>query len=147
MLSPRPIQGMFYRWSCDLAKKLPQTSRGNVYTMIMIEHFSKWIELVALLNKSSHSTSQAFLQHVLSRFGACVECLINQGSEFKGEFQDLLDHSLIDHRRTSRDHPQDDGLAERIVHTCKKGLRKIYFIRNKEDSSYMQEGTSKDLLH
>jgi len=56
-LSPLPIQGMFYRWSCDLTKKLPQTSKGNVYIMIMIEHFSKWVEFVALLDKSSHSTS------------------------------------------------------------------------------------------
>jgi len=39
MLSPLFIQGMFYRWSCDLARELPQTSRGNVYIMIMIEHF------------------------------------------------------------------------------------------------------------
>ncbi len=62
-----------------------------------------------------------------------AECLTNQGSEFRGEFQDLLDHALIDHRRTSRDHPQADGLAERMVQTCKKGLRKICLTRNKED--------------
>jgi hypothetical protein len=124
---------MFYRWSCDLVGELPQTSRGNVYIMIMIEHFSKWVELVALPDKSSHSTSQAFLQQVLSRFGACAECLTDQGSEFRGEFQDLLDHALIDHRRTSRDHPQADGLAKRMVQTCKKGLRKICLTRNEED--------------
>jgi hypothetical protein len=99
----------------------------------MIEHFSKWVKLVALLDKSSHSTNQAFLQQVLSRFGAYVKCLTNQGSEFKGEFQDLLDHALIDHCRTSRDHPQVDGLVERMVQTCKKGLRNICLIRNKED--------------
>jgi len=114
-LSPLPIQGMFYRWSCDLAKELPQTSRGNVYIMIIIEHFSKWVELVALPDKSSHSTNQAFLQQVLSRFGACAKCLTDQGSEFRGKFQDLLDHALINHRRTSRNHPQADGLAERMV--------------------------------
>ncbi len=60
--SPLPIQGMFYRWSHDLDRELPQTSKGNVYIMIMIEHFSKWVELVALLDKSSHNTNQAFLQ-------------------------------------------------------------------------------------
>jgi hypothetical protein len=121
-LFPFPIQGMFYRWSCDLAKELPQTSKGNVYIMIMIEHFSKWVELVMLPDKSSHSTSQAFLQQVLSRFGACTECLTDQGSKFKGKFQDLLYHALIDHRWTSRDHPQVNGLAERMVQTCKKGF-------------------------
>ncbi len=61
MLSPLFIQSMLYRWSCDLVGKLPQTSKGNVYIMIMIEHFSKWVELVALPNKSSHNTNQTFL--------------------------------------------------------------------------------------
>jgi hypothetical protein len=83
--------------------------------MIMIEHFSKWVQLVALSDKSSHNTNQVFLQQVLSRFGACVECLIDQGSEFRGEFQDLLDHAVVDHHRTSRDHPQANGLVERMV--------------------------------
>jgi hypothetical protein len=124
---------MFYRWSCDLARELPQTSTGNVYIMIMIEHFSKWVELIALPDKSSHSTNQAFLQQVLSRFRAYVECLTDQGSKFRGKFQDLLDHAFIDHRRTSRDHPQADGLAKKMVQTCKKGLRKICLTGNKKD--------------
>ncbi len=124
---------MFYRWSCDLVRELPQTSRGNVYIMIMIEHFSKWVELVALPNKSSHNTSHTFLQQVLNRFGACAKCLTNQGLEFRGKFQDLLDHALINHRRTSKNHPQADGFVKKMVQTCKKGLWKIYFTRNKED--------------
>jgi hypothetical protein len=45
--------------------------------MIMIKHFSKWVKLVALLDKSSHNISQVFLQHVFSRFGAYVKCLID----------------------------------------------------------------------
>jgi hypothetical protein len=85
-LFPLPIQGMFYCWSCYLAGELPQTSRGNVYIMIMIELFSKWVELVTLSDKSSHNTGQAFLQQILSRFGACAKCLTNQGLEFIGEF-------------------------------------------------------------
>jgi hypothetical protein len=83
--------------------------------MIMIEYFSKWVELVALQDKSSHSTNQAFLQQVLSRFRACAECLTDQGSKFRGEFQDLFDHALINHQWISRDHPQADGLVERMV--------------------------------
>jgi hypothetical protein len=46
---------MFYRLSYDLARELPHTSRSNVYIMIMIEHFSKWVKLVELPDKSSHS--------------------------------------------------------------------------------------------
>ncbi len=69
----------------------------------------------------------------LSRFGACVECLTDQRSEFRGEFQVLLNHVLIDHCWASRDHPQADGLAERMIQTCKNGFRKFCLTRNKED--------------
>jgi hypothetical protein len=101
--------------------------------MIMIEHFSKWVELIALLDKSSYNTSKVFLHKVLSRFGAYAKCLINQRSKFRGEFQDILDHALIDHRQTSRDDPQADGLVEKMVQTCKKGFQNICLIGNKKD--------------
>jgi hypothetical protein len=93
--------------------------------MIVIEHFSKWVELVTLLDKSSYSTSQVFLQHLLSRFGACVECLIDQGSKFKEGFQYLLDHALIDHHWTSRDHPQVNGLVKRMVKHAIKDFKSL----------------------
>ena len=50
--------------------------------------------------------------------------LADQGTEFIGEFPEMLDELLIDHRRTLRDHPQADGLAERMVQTLKVALRK-----------------------
>ena len=125
VLHPLPIRGMFYRWSCDLAGPLP-TSKGahNRFIMVMIEHFSKWIELVALQQKTARCTAAAFQDSVLARYGAPAECLTDQGTEFRGEFQALLDEALVDHRRTSREHPQADGLAERMVQTVKQALRK-----------------------
>lgn len=130
-LHPLPIRGMFYRWSLDLAGELPETERGYKYVLVMIEHFSKWIILVPLKEKRSAKIRDAFMYHVLSVFGACVEVLTDQGTEFQGDFQELLEESFIDHRVTSRDHPQADGLAERMVQTCKSALRKYVLTRNK----------------
>lgn len=48
-------------------------------------------------------------------FGASAEVLTDQGEEFKGEFAELLESLVIDHQITSRNHPQSDGLAERMV--------------------------------
>ena len=59
-----------------------------------------------------------------SRFGALAEVLTDQGREFQGDFQALCELAYIDHRTTSRDHPEADGLAERMVQTVKRGLRK-----------------------
>ena len=42
--------------------------------------------------------------------------------EFMGEFQTLLQRHEITHRVASREHPQSDGLAERMVQTMRKCL-------------------------
>ncbi len=61
---------------------------------------------------------------MLSHFGAPAEVLTDQGTEFQGEFQVLCDKALIDHRTTSRNHPEADGLAKRVVQTVKRALHK-----------------------
>jgi hypothetical protein len=123
-LQPLPIMGLGYRWSLDFARPLPVTARHNKYGLVMIEHFSKWIELVALPDKFSEGATYSFLDHVLSRFGALAELLTDQGWEFLGEFQMLCEQAMIDHRTKSRDHPEVDGLAEHMVRTVKRGLEK-----------------------
>jgi hypothetical protein len=97
--------GLGYRWRLDFMGPLPLTVQHNKYVLVMVEHFSKWIELVPSLDKSSEGVMYAFLNRVLNHFGAPTEVLTNQGIEFQGEFQVLCDKALIDHRTTSRDHP------------------------------------------
>jgi transposase InsO family protein len=123
-LQPLPIMGLGYRWSLDFAGPLPVIPRHNKYVLVMIEHFSKWIELVALPDKFSEGAAYSFLDRVLSRFGAPTEVLTDQGREFLGEFQTLCEQAMIDHCTTSRDHPEANGLVERMVQTVKKGLWK-----------------------
>ncbi|PNH02154.1 Pro-Pol polyprotein [Tetrabaena socialis] len=123
-LHPLPVMGPFYRWGVDLAGPLPLTKQGNVYVMIAIEHYSKHVELIPLPDKTSACTAQAFLQNVLARFSAPAEVVTDQGTEFLGEFDELLQQCFIDHRKTSANHPQADGAAERMVQLVKRGLRK-----------------------
>jgi hypothetical protein len=123
VLKPLPIMGLFYRWGVDLCKMPFKSVSGNTYVVVMIEHFSKWIELVPISEKTSHHTAAA-LRGVLCSYRAPAEVLTDQGEEFQGEFAELLAKLFIDHRLTSRDHPQSDGLAERLVQTVKEALRK-----------------------
>lgn len=74
--------GLGYRWSLDFVGPLPLTVRHNRYVLVMVEHFSKWIELVPSPDKSSEGIMYAFLDKVLSHFGAPVKVLTDQGTEF-----------------------------------------------------------------
>jgi transposase-like protein len=67
----------------------------------MIKQFSKWLELVPFSDYSNEGATYAFLDRVLNRFGVPAEVLIDQGIKFPGEFQELCEKTLIDHRTTS----------------------------------------------
>ena len=123
-LQPLPVRGLGYRWGVDFAGPLATTSAGNSWVMVCIEHFTKWVELIPLPSKSSKNSARGLLEGVLSRYGAPGEILTDQGREFMGEFQTLLNKHEITHRLASREHPQSDGLAERMVQTMKRALRK-----------------------
>ncbi|OAE21603.1 hypothetical protein AXG93_939s1100 [Marchantia polymorpha subsp. ruderalis] len=129
-LHPLPIMGLGYFWSLDFARPLPLTVRHHQYVLVMVEHFSKWIELVALRDKASDGVAYAFLDRVLSHYGALAEVLTDHWMEFQGEFQVLNDKTMIDHRTTSQDHPEVDGLAERVVQMMKRALHK-YGLQNR----------------
>jgi hypothetical protein len=116
--------GLGYCWSLDFAGPLPLTVQHNRYVLVMVEQFSKWIELVPSPEKCSEGIAYAFLDRVLSHFGAPAEVLTDQGTKFQGEFQVLCDKVLIDHQTTSRDHLETDGLAECVVQMMKRALRK-----------------------
>jgi hypothetical protein len=124
VLQPLPIEGMFYRWGIDLCGPFDVTPRGNKYLMICIEHFSKWCEIIPIKDKLPTTTRDAFVAAVLTRFGSPAEVVTDRGGEFESEFAQTLMECFIDHRTTSADHPQSDGLAERMVQTMKFGLKK-----------------------
>jgi len=71
--------GLGYRWSLDFTGPLVVTSRGVKYMLVMVGHFSKWIELVVLPQNSLELAAMAFLDCVLSHFGAPIEVLTDQG--------------------------------------------------------------------
>ncbi|CAI7732521.1 unnamed protein product [Closterium sp. NIES-53] len=126
------IHGLGFRWSLDLAGELPLSRGGKQYIVLMVEHVSKWLEVRAIPSKSSRHVAAAFKEQVIRRFGACAEVLMDLGTELQGEFKNMLEETGITHRRTSRYHPQSDGLTERLVQTLKRGLR-AYGEKRKRD--------------
>ena len=85
-LSCLPITGLFYRFGVDLCGPLEETKLRNTYIMICIDHYSKWIQVILIPDKSSAVIAYAFHTNVLSRYGGCGEFITDQGTEFQGAF-------------------------------------------------------------
>jgi hypothetical protein len=123
MLQPLPVMGLHYRWSVDLCGPFPTSMAGNRYVMVMVEHYSKFVELAALPAKEARHTAAAFTSRVLGRYGAMAEVLTDQGSEWLAEFHQVLERALVDHRMTSAGRPSSNGASERVVQVVKQALR------------------------
>jgi hypothetical protein len=124
-LQPLPISGLMYRWGVDLCGPFEATARGNLYTMVAVEHYSKHLELIPLPNKEPATTAAAFAAAVLGRYGSPAEVLTDRGGEWHKEFHQLMLDCMIDHRHTSAQHPAANGLTERAVGTTKRALAKL----------------------
>jgi transposase InsO family protein len=116
--------GMFYRFHVDVAVMLPTSADGFKHVLIIVEAFSKCVDLVPLRELTARDVTLAFRERVLARFGRPVEVTSDNGAEYKAEFYQLCMDLDIGHRLITHGHPEANGLAERIVQVMKKALRK-----------------------
>ena len=63
--------------------KLPTTSSGNKYTLTCIDLLASHVIAVPMLDKTTESIVEAYLPGILSRAGASMVCLSDNGSELK----------------------------------------------------------------
>ena len=123
-LQPLPLMGLFYRFHLDAAVNLPTADNGDYHVLIIVEAFSKWVDLVPLPDLTTAACAAAFRERVLARFGRPVEVTTDNDVEYRAEFHQLCTDNGIDHRMITGDHLESNGLAERLVHIMKKALRK-----------------------
>ena len=88
-LSPLIIKGLFHRWGIDLCGPFPLSPHLNRYCCVMIEHYSKQVEIVAISEKEPSTIARVFLDRVICQYGCCAEVISDNGGEFKGEFAEL----------------------------------------------------------
>ena len=118
--SPGQIVGL------DLIGPLIPSHRGHSYIMVLIDHFSGWVECYPLANKSNEEVWDKFRNEYLPRHGACRLLITDQGAEFKGkDWDEWLRGNRIEHRRSTPYHPQSNGRTERANRTIKEMIRKL----------------------
>lgn len=124
-LQPLPPMPIWTRVSIDTMGPYPKTSRGNKYIVVAVDHFSKWVEAKAIPNKKSATMASFFLEDVIARHSLPRVCISDNGGEFEGEFDNLLNRFGIRHRLNSAYHPSSNGMAERTVQNILHSLQRV----------------------
>lgn len=114
------------RVSVDITGSHPRSSRGKIYVLTVVDHFSKWAEAIPFASHTAPVVAEALMVHVFCRFGAPLQLLTNRGPEFESElFSELMHWMGIDKHRTTAYKPSTNGLFERFHRTLNSWLAKV----------------------
>ena len=108
----------------DLAGPLPETPRGNIYLLVLICLFTRFIFLVALPNKEASTIAEAlYTLFCIAGFPRIIQS--DNGLEFvNAVITALLKRINVDHRLSTPYHPRGNGATERAVGMVIKSIRK-----------------------
>ena len=122
-----PVAGeVWERVSIDITGPHPKSSKGNVFILTIVDHFSKWGEAVAIPNHTAVTVAKVLMSQIFSRHGAPVEILSDRGPEFESElFLQLMKWMEIDKLRTTAYKPSTNGVVERFHRTLNSLLGKV----------------------
>jgi hypothetical protein len=79
-------------WNCDLHGPCTQTSQGHTHLCVFTEQVSLWTEFYPLTQITAEAIVQAFLDSVISRFGAVKQLYLiyDRGSAFISQLLALI---------------------------------------------------------
>uniref|UniRef100_A0A3B3BNI0 Integrase catalytic domain-containing protein n=1 Tax=Oryzias melastigma TaxID=30732 RepID=A0A3B3BNI0_ORYME len=116
----------------DYVGPLPRTSSGNVYILVFVDYFSKWIEVSAVREATAQVAAKKFISDVFARHGSPSYLISDRGTPF---VSDLFEHVVsvlgTEHRLTTAYHPQTNA-TERVNRTLKTAIRA--YVENKHTS-------------
>ena len=127
----RPLQPIatterFEMVSYDIAGPfIPSKHLRNLYALIIVDHFTKWPEIIPLKNIQASTLAQAIFEQWCCRYGVMSQLHSDGANNVHGEImQELCKHIGTVKSKSSRLHPQGDGMAEAVVKLLKNSIRK-----------------------
>ena len=118
----------------DIMGPLPKSTRNNIYVLVIICQFSKWVELVALPNQLAETVANAVIDSTITRFGCPKQIFTDRGTNFCSSlFCELCRRLGIDKKQTTAYRPSANGQAERMNRVLGQALRSILLATARKD--------------
>ena len=108
--------------------KYPESARGYRYCLVMIDHFTKWLELFALRNQKAETVAKKVFDGWIPRHGAPEQLHHDQGKNLSAKMiEEVRSFVEVWNIRTTpyTFHPHSDGSSERSIPTVNNMLAKV----------------------
>ena len=107
----------------DLVGPIVRSTGGNKYILVVICHFTNWIEAIPLKTLTAEEAIRSFFKAIVSRHGCPHQALTDLGTNFSsGIFENLCRAFGIKHLKSSAYHHQCNGKVERFIRFLKNSL-------------------------
>lgn len=117
----------FQRLAMDFIGPLPVDENGNAFLLVIVDTFTRWVELFALSSATAESTAECILQ-IIGRYGLPEEILSDNGPQFTAKMiQTMMTVMDINHIFSTPYHHQGNGHVERCNQEVMRHLRNIVF--------------------
>ncbi len=94
--------------------QLPRSTQGSIYIHACVEHFSCFVVLAPLRNKSAVTVAHAIVSHLICLYTTPRVLLSDNGTEFKNRIlADICSQYNIKQTFITAHHPACNGLVER----------------------------------
>ena len=104
---------------------IPKTPRGNQCALILVDHFSKWPEVVALSNTDAPTFARGIYDQWCCHYGLMKSLHSHGASDVNGNvIQELCKLLGVNKSHSSRLRPQGDGMTESMVKILKDYIKK-----------------------
>ena len=130
---------IFDVWGIDFMGLFPP-SFGNLYILLAVDYFSKWVEEIACPRNDANTVVSFLQKNILSRFGTPRTIISDGGSHFANkQFAKLMSRYGIKHIMSLAYHPQTNGQAEISNREIKRILEKPVSSSRKDWSSKLDD--------
>jgi hypothetical protein len=81
------------QWSIDTVVGMdPPAPDGSIYVILMIDTFSKWVEIASVPTKAAEETTKVFHENIICRYGIPTAIRTDRGTEYHGKFSEYCEY-------------------------------------------------------
>ena len=104
---------------------LPATARGNRFTLVISDYFTRWAEAYPISDHKPPTVAGKLVDKWTTRYGLMQTLHSDQGRDFESNvFQEVVKMLGIHRTRNTPHHPECDGLVKLFNRTLKNMLSK-----------------------
>ena len=99
----------------DILGPFVESNAGNRYVFVMIDQFTKWLELAPLADQTAQVVAGTLVQQFICRMGCAYEIFTDQGRNFESAlFKEVCKLLEMAKLRTTPYRPSSNGQVERM---------------------------------